>query len=199
MSPTPARAARKADTRGRILDAARDHFERQGFEAAQVRHIAATAGVAAGTVLLHYPGKIALLHAALHDDLDAAIARSLAVPKRGRLPAQLTAIVRPLFGYYAKRPALSRTLLRQSLFADSPWRERFGEQFLRVHAHMVTRVQDAARRGEVASRVNAPLFVTAALAAYYFVLIAWVNGGVKDPVALFSTLVTRQIKDAAPR
>src|SRR5690242_10168784 len=126
--PRRARHLRKEATQARILDVARRHFERDGFEGANLRAIAAEAEVATGTVLLHFGDKPGLLHAALYDDLEKAIARCLAAMTRGPLLARLTAVARNFYSYYAARPKLSRTLLRESLFADPPWRERFAEQ-----------------------------------------------------------------------
>src|SRR3954464_9796601 len=102
--PTPGitrrRVARKDATQARILEVARRHFERDGFDAANIRAIAADSGVAAGTVLLHFTDKKSLLHAALHEDLERAIARCLAAKPRGRLLARLAAVARHFYGYY---------------------------------------------------------------------------------------------------
>jgi AcrR family transcriptional regulator len=65
------RSARKEATKARILEVAREHFERNGFEAASIRDVTDAAGVASGTVLLHFADKAGLLHSALHNDLEA--------------------------------------------------------------------------------------------------------------------------------
>ena len=141
VPPARGRQDQKEATRARILDAARMHFERDGFEGASVRAIAVESGVASGTVLLHFSDKLSLLHAALHDDLEEAIAQSLRAPSRGPLLDRLSAVVRPFYAYYAARPQLSKILLRESLLAASPWRERFTEQLVRVNAHVGTLVE----------------------------------------------------------
>ena len=68
------RGEQKEETQKRILDVARAHFERHGFEASSFRTIADEAEVAVGTVALHFVDKKSLLHAALYDDLERAIA-----------------------------------------------------------------------------------------------------------------------------
>ncbi len=185
----------KEETRARILEVARSHFERDGFEGANVRSIAADAGVAAGTVLLHFADKRDLLHAALFDDLAALISettsREVGV---GPLETQLRDIVRPFFAYYAKRPILSKELLREALLAESPWRERFTAQVARVHLHVVELVSAAKARGEVAPDADGPVLGAAFFAFYYFALIGWVQGGLSDPAPLFDRMLTEHLR-----
>jgi AcrR family transcriptional regulator len=187
------RQAQKHATQARILDAARAHFEKHGFEAASIRAIASDAGVAAGTVLLHFTDKLGLLHAALHDDLEATIHRCLSTPSRGKVLARLVAVARPFYAYYAARPALSKILLRESLLAESPWRERFTAQLTRVLAHVVGIVEEAKASGELDRAIDARLFAAAFSSFYYFALIGWVQGGLDDPMPLFKKLMAQHI------
>ncbi|MGK4003916.1 TetR/AcrR family transcriptional regulator [Sorangium sp. So ce1036] len=197
--PRPARKrdAQKEETRARILEVARAHFERDGFDGASVRAIAAGAGVAAGTVLLHFEDKRDLLHAALFDDLEAMIERALAARGRGRLEARLRALARPFFAYYAARPALSKALLREALLADSPWRERFTAQVARVHARIVGLAEAARARGEIAADTDAALLGAAFFSFYYFALIGWVQGALADPEPLFERLLSEHMRGVA--
>jgi AcrR family transcriptional regulator len=59
-SPSPRVAARLADTRRRILHAARVVVAEQGFAAAQVAVVASVADVATGSVYRHFPSKSSL-------------------------------------------------------------------------------------------------------------------------------------------
>jgi len=63
--PTTTRAARRAATQARILDAARQEFGDRGFEATTVRGVASRAGVDPSLVLQHYGSKSALFTAAI--------------------------------------------------------------------------------------------------------------------------------------
>jgi AcrR family transcriptional regulator len=193
-----ARHARKEATRARILDVARLHFERDGFEAASIRAIASESGVATGTVLLHFTDKSGLLHAALYEDLEKAIARCLAAKTRGPLLTRLSAVARPFYAYYAARPKLSRTLLRESLFAEEPWRARFTNQVTRVTAHVSMLVEQAKADGELAPETNARLLSVAFLSFYYFALLGWVQGGIEDPLPVFEKLMAQQLGEVRP-
>ena len=63
--PMTTRAARRAASQARILDAARQEFGDRGFEATTVRDVARRAGVAPSLVLQHYGSKSALFTAAI--------------------------------------------------------------------------------------------------------------------------------------
>ena len=192
------RDARKAATQARILEVARLHFERDGFDAASIRAIASESGVATGTVLLHFTDKAGLLHAALHEDLEKAIARSLATKARGPLLTRLAAVARPFYAYYAARPKLSRTLLRESLFAEEPWRARFNQQVLRVTAHVAMLVEQARADGELAPTTDTQMLSVAFLSFYYFALLGWVQGGIEDPLAWFKKLMAQHLGVTRP-
>lgn len=188
------RVARKEDTQRRILDVARAHFERDGFEASSFRAIAKEAEVAVGTVALHFNDKRGLLHAALYDDLERAIALCISRGKRGSLVTRLTEIMEPAYEYYGRRPELSRTLLESSLFAASPWKERFAGQAVRVHVRMVEVVEAARSREEIASDVDVSVFAAAVFSFYYMALIGWVQGQVAEPLALFRSMVEQHVR-----
>lgn len=57
---SPARAAKAAARRDLILDAALDEFSARGFAAARLDDVAARAGVAKGTIYLHFKDKESL-------------------------------------------------------------------------------------------------------------------------------------------
>jgi AcrR family transcriptional regulator len=187
------RKARKEATQARILEVARVHFERDGFDRASIRAIASASGIATGTVLLHFTDKAGLLHAALYEDLENTIGRCLAAKSQGSLLARLCAVARPFYAYYAVRPKLSRTLLRESLFADDPWRMRFSAQVIRVTTHVATIIERAKADGEVAPTSDPSLLSVAFASFYYLALLSWVQGGIDDPLAMFKLLMAQQL------
>lgn len=187
------RAAQKAATREAVLEAARDEFEAVGFEAASVRSIAARAGVSSGTVLHHFGEKRELLYAALFDGLEATLDRALKKLQALRgLDAKASGLGNAVFSYYQRRPSLSRTLLKESLFAEGPWAARFVSQLQRVHVALAGLVRDAVERGELGA-VNPEAAAAAWLSFFYFALIGWVQGAHRDPVQLVDTLFSQHL------
>ena len=73
----PRRVTKPPETRRlEILDAAVRLFHDAGYDATTVSHIAAAAGVAAGTVYLYFPSKehvLLTLHSEFHDGIEAAL------------------------------------------------------------------------------------------------------------------------------
>jgi AcrR family transcriptional regulator len=77
---SPRVAARLADTRRRILEAARVVVAEQGFAAAQVAVVASVADVATGSVYRHFPSKASLFAEMLRSvcDQELAIVQAIA-------------------------------------------------------------------------------------------------------------------------
>jgi AcrR family transcriptional regulator len=99
--PMTSRAARRAASEARILDAARQEFGDRGFEATTVRDIAHRAGVDPSLVLQHYGSKSALFTAAIQlppgEPEEAAdhLAEVLKV-RAAALPPEMRALVRSM-------------------------------------------------------------------------------------------------------
>lgn len=94
------RDRQKLATRARLLDAALVLFTEQGFEATTVRQIAARAGVAVGSVFVHFSSKAELL-LELARGLVERTARHLdkAFPVEGPFAQRLEALLRICFAY----------------------------------------------------------------------------------------------------
>lgn len=101
FTPMTTRAARRAASQARILDAARQEFGDRGFEATTVRDIAHRAGVDPSLVLQHYGSKSALFTAAIQlpagEPEEAAdhLAEVLKV-RAAALPPEMRALVRSM-------------------------------------------------------------------------------------------------------
>jgi AcrR family transcriptional regulator len=192
------RAERKTETRRIILEVAKRHFEERGFVGTNIREIAREAEVATGTVLLHFRDKEDLLHAALFEDLEREIAEALRTVPEGTLEDRLTHLTRCLFGFYDARPALSRTLLKESLLASPPWAERFAAQVAKVHQRITTLADEAMQNGELSGEASTADLGLAYFSFYYFALLAWVQGALPDPVALVRRLVRQHLDGLRP-
>jgi len=197
-SQQTARAAQRTATAKAVLAAAREEFERVGYDAANIRAIAAKAGVAAGTVIHHHGDKRELLHAALFADLEATLRRALAERGDGTFEAELSRLTRAVFRYYKKRPGLSRSLLKESLFADPPWAQRFAGQVALVHAEIAALAKLAIARKELRADADPALLGVVYFSFFYFALIAWVQGGHARPVELVEHLLRQHLAGLRP-
>lgn len=127
---------RTRETQSRLLDAAEKIFVRQGYEGAQLAHIAAAAGRTKGAVYAHYRSKEDLFLALFAQRTRAYVARLLATmqtctnrPQRLRafrefvvsLAANRTWPILELeFKLFALRHPESRQRLRQAFAASLP-------------------------------------------------------------------------------
>jgi AcrR family transcriptional regulator len=191
------RNEQKAQTRRAVLEAARAAFEGDGFEGANIRDIASAAGVSAGTVLHHFGSKRELLYAALFHDLERALEGAVAGVGRDPLEDQLDRLSRAVFHHYQERPRLSRVLLKESLFAEPPWAERFQAQTAGVHQAVVCMGEAAVARGELSPRVDLRVLAMAYLSFFYFALIAWAQGAHADPARLVRAQVVQHLDGLA--
>lgn len=192
------RKDRKSRTRRTVLEAARHAFEEAGYEGASIRDIAAAAGVSPGTVLHHFGSKQQLLYAALFSALEEALDAAVAGVGPPPLQDQLDRLARAMFLHYQERPRLSRVLLKESLFAEPPWAERFREQTAGVHAAVVRLGEEAVARGELSPAVDLQLLGMAWLSFFYFALLAWAQGAHPDPARLVRAQFAQHIHGLEP-
>ena len=89
---SPKVAARLADSRRRILEAARIVVADQGFAAAQVAVVAGVAGVATGSVYRHFPSKASLFAEMLRDvcERELAVVRAIAAEPGRSAPDRIS-------------------------------------------------------------------------------------------------------------
>ena len=83
------RAEQADERRQAILDAALDEFAQSGFAATKIDDVAARAGVAKGTVYLHFADKEALFEAILRHALSPVVAGIGAIPTDGEIRIKL--------------------------------------------------------------------------------------------------------------
>ncbi|PJE94441.1 TetR family transcriptional regulator [Streptomyces carminius] len=122
LAPAPAaprRAERQEARRRRILDATVSLARRGGFEAVQMREVAETSGVALGTLYRHFPSKIHLLVATMHDRLEH-LHRSLHrhPPQEPEPSARVAGTLLRAFRALQREPRLTEAMVRAFTFAD---------------------------------------------------------------------------------
>lgn len=190
------REHRKQQTRARLLTVARHSFEEHGFEGTTMRSVAEAAGVAVGTVFVHFEDKSDLLCSALFEALEQVLHHALHEAPPGPVRARLQHLTSTLFEHYQSRPELSRMLLRESLLATGAWRPRFAAQVQHVHEVVAGWFADDREAGTLPPAIDPALGAVAYLSFYYFALLGWIQGQPLDSVGLVDRLVAQHL--AAP-
>jgi AcrR family transcriptional regulator len=170
-----------AQTRRRLVEAARRLFREHGFETVTTEQIAVAAGVAKGTVFLHARTKERLLVMVYEEEMGAAQRAAVARPPRGgTIVSALVAVFRRFFAVHEKDPALARHLVKEVLSirpGDAPVWRGVQEDALRGLAALIAERQ---RRGEVAADVDPALAAANSFLLYYGVLTGWLSGWIPD-------------------
>lgn len=136
-----ARAKRSAERRRAILAAARDEFAARGFAAARLDDVARRAGVAKGTIYLHFADKKALFQELVRFELTPLVtgleqASQADMPLRQFAQQLLDVFVRDVLGTHRK------DVIRLVLVEG----QRFPELAEFYYREVVSRVLEAVRR-----------------------------------------------------
>lgn len=148
-----ARAVKAAARRDAILDAALDEFSAGGFEAARLDDVAKRAGVAKGTIYLHFKDKQTLFQELIRSKmtpvvgtLEAAFATEL--PLRIIVDQAIEIFVREIYG--TRRQQLVRLIISEGprfpVLAEFYYREVLARVLAAVR-HLLRRARE---RGELA-------------------------------------------------
>ncbi len=171
------RALQKEQTADRILAAARDLFAQKGFEETTTREIALHAGVAAGTVFVHFPDKNVLLAQCLRENIGQVLDVTKATLPDGSLTDRLVHMSRGLVEFYAANAPLARELIKHATFQLGEEANAFNRQTRAFVDDCTTLIREAAEQGEMPTDVDATGIARCYLAFHFFV----VNGCLRDP------------------
>jgi AcrR family transcriptional regulator len=160
-----------------VLDAAYALFEDRGYEQTTMRAVAERAGVALGTIFVHFSDKHALLMAAFETDLARVIEDAFVTVPPDDVRRQLLHVARRLYDFYGRRPRLSRVLVQQAFFADGDAGARLSDQVRSFLGRLAGLFEAAAARGEVRRDVSASDAALCFWADYFTVLVA----ALRDP------------------
>ncbi len=173
----------KLETRALILNSARSLFEEEGYEKTTMRLVAHRAGIGLGTIFKHFPGKSALLAAAFYEDINAVVITAFQdVPGELPMGEQLLHVFSHFYRYYAKRPALSKELLKKILFIeDNEWNQQLAGQVATLTTKLGELLRQGQNRGELRPEVNCETAAFSFFAQYLFVLLTCFNLPQFDP------------------
>ena len=162
--------ANQARRRERVVHAALELAAEGGYDAVQMREVAATAQVALGTIYRYFSSKDHLLAAAMADWTGALQTRLLHAPPRGATPTdQLVDILRRACRNLEREPRLTAALITSLSSSD----EGVAECTHEVERHM-TEITGSVLDGmdpEFCAGVNAVL-----RHVWYSTLLSWAHG-----------------------
>jgi AcrR family transcriptional regulator len=132
---TTAREVRTGERRGQILHAALDVFSRRGFHGATIREIAATAGLAEGTIYLYFPSKQDVLRGVIGLIVDGGAPPDFRDAAAQGDEAFITAFVRGRLDTLARHASFIRLLVHEADLHE----DLRHELFRRLHDPFVNR------------------------------------------------------------
>lgn len=190
MARRTSRAEEKEATRRGILAAAKEVLRERGAAAMTSRAVAERAGVAVGTVFLHFASTTKLFEALLDEQLGAALPRAIATVKARGLVPRLCHVARVLFESYDAEPALSRLYLANTLFSEGEVTvdPRLGE----LEAWVATEVEGATAAGAI-EPIEPHLAFLWFFSLYFSLLVAGLRGHLRreQQLALLKAGLTR--------
>lgn len=163
------REKQKEETRQHLLETAKRLFEQEGFEKTTIRGIAKAAGVASGTVFVHFPDKLALLATALMEEVDKGVEEGWNTLPEADLLTQLLHLASCLYRNYARQPELSWVLVKESASIGGELGEGLQQREVEFVAGVSRLFEEAVKRGE--TRVDPTLGATIFFSHYLFALL----------------------------
>ncbi|MEQ1494887.1 MAG: TetR/AcrR family transcriptional regulator [Novosphingobium sp.] len=169
------RERNKLQKRIRIVQAARELFQSQGFAETTTQQIAAAADIGTGTLFLYSPSKEDLLVMVFKDEMLETVRTIYAgLPAEAPATDQLMTVFNQMADYHARDLELSRVLLKELIIPSSP--DRVGEiaELMDTIFDGLTNIVVGGRQGQTS---NSVLIARSAFALYYFALIGWLGSG----------------------
>ena len=168
------RERNKLEKRTRIVAAARELFQRQGFADTTTQEIAAAADVGTGTLFLYARSKEDLLIMVFKDEMVATVSEIFAsLPAEASTVDQMMTVFGRMVDYHARDIGVARVLLKELVFSTSPDRRTdISELMDAIYGGLAATVGDTL----FGESIDADLVARSAFALYYYALISWLGG-----------------------
>lgn len=174
----------KEQTRQLILDAARKLYFEQDVSQCTMRRVAARAGVSAASVVVHFKNKVALMEAALAEDIGRTWEGALkTMPANGLLATRINHIWLTMFTFYDGNRNLYRELLSSTVFSpetDTPAICRDVETFLNF---LSTVVENEKTAGRMDKKVDSMVLSMSLFSQYFGVEVMFFRDPAMTPEA----------------
>ncbi|OGP84087.1 MAG: hypothetical protein A2Y95_05395 [Deltaproteobacteria bacterium RBG_13_65_10] len=145
----PVRVHRAESTRRRVIDAAQEVFFRRGYEGASLDDVARLAGVAKGTLYVHFRNKAVLYLAVLTHNAGVFVHKMrLVFSGADRPDDQIRAIARFYFNHYRENPHYFQifwAMENDQILGSIP--RKLVDEVLGVFRESLAILEDAIRRG----------------------------------------------------
>jgi AcrR family transcriptional regulator len=208
VSPTRRPAAEglrernKREKLARIRKAARELFEKKGFEGATAREICRRARVGTGTLFLYVRDKRELVFLVFRDEARELLREGMARTREDMpLPEALMCVFGAFLEFYARNTALAEVIAAEFFYRarGSAEMAALTEEYLACIAELVER---ARARGSLRTDVPVAEQVNAFFAHYAAHVLAWFGDPAMDQAAAARALrraLALQIEGLAPR
>lgn len=145
------RMIQRAETRQRILEAARSCFCADGYDKASTRNIAKLAGVAEGTIFNHFPTKEELVISSLGEHLAKAIEQGLhTMEPDWCFVDKLMHLASYRFAQIALQPGLWQVIMQQMVFSP----RKGAVQEMMQSSGLLNAVQDVIEEAQLDGELN---------------------------------------------
>ncbi|MBU47119.1 MAG: TetR family transcriptional regulator [Deltaproteobacteria bacterium] len=166
------REKQKQETRDALLEAARLLFEERGFRKTTVKQVAERAGVAVGTVFVHFPDKSSLLAASLHESIERVVEEAFdTLPQQGDVVESLLHFAECLYSWYRQDAELSKHLLKEGLFLGGEWGGRFRSLSEVFVMRLAGLIEEAKTQGELAPDLDSFMAALGFFSSYFTALL----------------------------
>jgi AcrR family transcriptional regulator len=170
------RERNKLEKRRRIYQAARQLFEKQGYDSTTLRQIAIAADVGEGTVFLYAKDKRELLFKIFKDDLvrvfDEAYRK---VPAEADFTDRLIAFTTPMLRFLQPHGTLARIMVRENFSLTGQVAAEFDTLRTDLNAKFGRLVSEAQERGQIRADRDVAVLIDAIWANYRFYVDDWLG------------------------
>jgi AcrR family transcriptional regulator len=169
------RERNKLQKQARIVEAARELFQRQGFTETTTQQIAEAADIGTGTLFLYAKSKEDLLIMVFKDEMLETVRTIYAkLPTQASATDQMMTVFNQMADYHARDPDISRVLLKELVIPNSPERISDIAELMDV---IFDGLATIVAKGAQAHTGDPALIARSAFAFYYFALISWLGSG----------------------
>jgi len=196
------REQQKQATRAKVLDAARDLFDGEGYEETTIRAIAERAGVSVGSVFTTFASKAEILGQIMNERIEQLTGElEKVVPHlRGSIVDRLSALMAIHYDFQMRRPKLYLAYLSVS------FHEQHARGFVRMGMSPALRaplreiIRGGVDRGEIRPDAEVELLIDALVSLYGFNYLRVAEGaGVDELTAVMDRELKLVVEGLAPR